>query len=75
MRASNSASSSSRMALARDIIWRRCLILANLSLGAAPTRSVGESGVFSSGCAFSSSSNSRKRRSYSASLRVGASST
>ena len=41
----------------------------------APTRWVGESGVTSSGCAASSSTSSRKRRSYSASLISGASSS
>ena len=40
-------------------------------VGAAPARWVGESAVCSSGCAFSSSSSSRKNRSYSASLSVG----
>ena len=50
MRWSNSSISSAFIALASDIIIWRCTTTANFSLGAAPTRWVGESGVSSSGC-------------------------
>ena len=45
MRLSNSRISSAFIALPSDIIGRRCTTTPNFSLGAAPTRCVGESGV------------------------------
>ena len=66
--------SSSENALANDPIGTRCSCFSNASAGAAPTRSVGESSVRSSGCAASSCCSSRNSRSYSASASVGRSS-
>ncbi len=75
MRCSNACNSSLLKTLSRlsmGISWRTCLKAVS---GWPPTRTLGEAGVFSSGCSASSAISSRIRRSYSASGTVGLSST
>ena len=70
-RASNSTRSSAAMALSSESMATRCSTGANSSAARPPGRWVGLSGVTSSGCASSSATSSRHRRSYSASLTSG----
>ncbi len=74
MRLPQASSSSRDTTLSSDIIGVRCSTSENDGEGGAPTLSVGDSGVRSSGCASSMAASSRTMASYSASLISGSSS-